>query len=205
MIGLPLIIVAASSACTDSIHSSHDNLTADCVQPYQDSTWRFSDLFMSVNSNIVPWAAGIINAELQLRLKGQFSIAVPVWWSPYFISRSHALRTLAIQPELRYWLKETGSGHFFGVHPGIAWYNLRFNDIRYQDSGMPLMNIGITYGYSLRLNHSLFAEFSIGAGYVRTKYDRFYNISNGAKIDSRATNYWGIDRLELSISYHFNP
>ena len=46
-------------------------------------------------------------------------------------------------------------------------------------------------------------EFTLGAGYANMKYDTYYNIDNGAQIETRSRNYWGITRLGLSLSYHF--
>lgn len=195
MSGLPLIVLAAVSSCSDSIPASPIKEEAAVVG---------QNKFFALKTNVAPWAGCIMNVAWEMQFGNKFSIEVPVCWSPYFFSHKYALRTFAVQPELRYWLGASGYGHFFGVHPGVAWYNLRFKDIRYQDSGMPLVNVGVSYGYTLQVNRHLNAEFSIGAGFVKTKYDRYYNISNGAKIDTRKTSYWGIDRLELSLVYHFD-
>ena len=42
-----------------------------------------------------------------------------------------------------------------------------------------------------------------GAGYANMKYDTYYNIDNGALIETKSRNYWGITRLGISLSYHF--
>lgn len=196
MIGIPLIIIAAVTANADSLTTSH--------MEYAPISFKEKERYFAVKTNFVPWAAAILNAACEIQIGSSISVTVPVWWSPYFVSKKYSLRTLFIQPEVRYWLKTPGYGHFFGFHPGVAWYNLRYKDIRYQDTELPLINAGISYGYSLKLNNHLNAEFSLGIGYAKTKYDRFYNIYNGAKIDSRQTSYWGIDRFELTLVYHFD-
>ncbi len=162
------------------------------------------DAFYALKTNLAPWALVIPNIEFELQIENRITISNALWWSPYFISHSFSVRALAVLPEARYWFGNPGKGHFLGIHTGIAWYNLRNKDIRYQDVNRPLLNIGISYGFSLSLNKHLNAEFSIGAGYVNTSYDRFYNIDNGAKIDVRKTSYWGIDRLGISLVYHFD-
>lgn len=185
-------------------------LSAALSAPFRGDSVSFvpvrhhEDRFLAVKTNIVPWAAGIINIEGEIQIQKHLSISLPVWWSPYFISEKFAPRVLLVQPELRFWLKSAGRGHFFGVHGGIAWYNLRLNDFRYQDTGTPLWDAGISYGYSLRLSNSLNAEFTIGAGYVNTTYDRYYNIVNGALIDTRQSSYFGVDRIGISLVYHFD-
>ena len=35
-------------------------------------------------------------------------------------------------------------------------------------------------------------------------YDTYYNIVNGARINTRTKYYWGITRMGLSIVYRFN-
>jgi len=35
------------------------------------------------------------------------------------------------------------------------------------------------------------------------KYNSFYNIENGAKLDTRIKHYWGITRVGLSLVYRF--
>lgn len=189
-IGILLISLTLSSAIgNDSVANVPERITGD--------------RYVAVKTNVVAWAAGVANLEGELQVGRHLSIDLPVWWSPYFISDRFALRTLFVQPELRYWMKTPGSGHFFGVHGGVAWYNLRLNDWRYQDVERPLINGGISYGYSLRLNSHLNAEFTIGVGYVNTKYDRYYNIENGAVADTRETSYFGVDRVGISLVYHF--
>lgn len=196
MIGIPLLIIAAVTANVDSLTTSHKEDTHISLNE--------KERYFAIKTNFVPWAAGILNAACEIQIGSSLSVALPVWWSPYFVSNKYSLRTLFIQPEVRYWLKTPGCGHFFGLHPGIAWYNLKYKDIRYQDTETPLINVGISYGYTLKLNDHLNAEFSLGIGYAKTKYDRFYNINNGAKIDSRQTSYLGIDRIELTLVYHFD-
>ncbi|MBD5356689.1 MAG: DUF3575 domain-containing protein [Bacteroides sp.] len=196
-----IIIAAASFSCSDTIADTYKIGKVDVMS---DTILTKHKPFTGLKTNLIPWGAAIMNLEAEIQIGNCFSLALPVWWSPYFVSHKYALRTLAVQPEFRYWLRNPGAGHFFGMHLGIAWYNLRYRDFRYQDSGFPLFDCGVNYGYSLRLFDTLYAEFSIGAGYVITKYDRFYNIDNGAKIDTRKTSYFGIDQLGISLVYHFN-
>lgn len=35
------------------------------------------------------------------------------------------------------------------------------------------------------------------------KYNTYYNIENGAKLDTRKRNYWGITRAGASLVYRF--
>ena len=159
---------------------------------------------LTVKTNAIPWAATIMNIEGEASLTDHISVTLPVMWCPWYISKSYAFRLLALQPEGRWWFRTPGKGHFAGVHLSLAWYNIKFGDFRYQDRDRPALGGGITYGYALPLNHSWGIEFSIGAGYISARYDRFYNTFNGSLVDSRQTSYFGIDHAAVSFCYTFN-
>ncbi len=67
----------------------------------------------------------------------------------------------------------------------------------------PEARAGISYGYHVNFTPNWGAEFNIGAGYAYMKYDRFYNIDNGAKIDNGSHHYFGITRVGISLVYRF--
>ncbi|MBP8872460.1 MAG: DUF3575 domain-containing protein, partial [Bacteroides sp.] len=74
---------------------------------------------------------------------------------------------------------------------------------RYQSEQYPLLGAGISYGYKLPFSEHWGAEFTLGAGYANMKYNTYYNIENGAKLDTRKRNYWGITRVGASLIYRF--
>ena len=110
---------------------------------------------------------------------------------------------LAMRLRPRWRVKIARTGHFFGVHAHMAFFNVKWDENRYQDTGRPLLGAGVSYGYKLPLSRHWGAEFTLGAGYANMKYNTYYNIDNGAQIETRSRNYWGITRLGLSLSYHF--
>ena len=114
------------------------------------------------------------------------------------------LNLYLIQPEVRFWPCRKFEGHFFGVHAHMGWYSVKWKRDRYQDTGRPLLGAGISYGYLLPFNAHWAGEFTLGAGYANTRYDTYYNIDNGARIDTRTKNYWGITRVGISVVYRFN-
>lgn len=188
MLGLSAILPLAISLATPTPHDNgRDNST--CV---------------IVKTNAIPWALAVMNIEGEIAISEKFSLSVPVLWSPWSVSSNKGIKLIAVQPEGRWWLSHAGVGHFFGLHFSLASYNIRYGNIRYQDAGRPALGGGITYGYALHLNKSLGLEFSIGGGYITTRYDRFHNCHNGALIDTRVTGYWGIDHASVSLSYTFH-
>ena len=159
---------------------------------------------MAVKTNLAAWAGTIMNLAADVQVSEHFSVELPVLWCPWYVSSEHAIKTFTIQPEARYWLSKPGKGHFFGVHAHVGWFNVKWNRDRYQDTDRPLLGAGISYGYLLPFNAHWAGEFTLGAGYANMRYDTYYNIDNGARIDTRTKNYWGITRVGLSVVYRFN-
>ncbi len=163
-----------------------------------------SSRYVAVKTNLAAWAGTIMNLAADVQVSEHFSVELPVLWCPWYVSDKHAVKTFTIQPEARYWLSKPGKGHFFGVHAHVGWFNVKWNRDRYQDTDRPLLGAGISYGYLLPFNEHWAGEFTLGAGYANMRYDTYYNIDNGARIDTRTKNYWGITRVGLSVVYRFN-
>lgn len=163
-----------------------------------------SSRYVVVKTNLAAWAGTIMNLAADVQVSEHFSVELPVLWCPWYVSDKHAVKTFTIQPEARYWLSKPGKGHFFGVHAHVGWFNVKWNRDRYQDTDRPLLGAGISYGYLLPFNAHWAGEFTLGAGYANMRYDTYYNIDNGARIDTRTKNYWGITRVGLSVVYRFN-
>ena len=163
-----------------------------------------SPRYVAVKTNLAAWAGTIMNLAVDVQVSEHFSVELPVLWCPWYVSSEHAIKTFTIQPEARYWLSKPGKGHFFGVHAHVGWFNVKWNRDRYQDTDRPLLGAGISYGYLLPFNEHWAGEFTLGADYANMRYDTYYNIDNGARIDTRTKNYWGITRVGLSVVYRFN-
>ena len=158
----------------------------------------------AVKTNVAYLAATVANIGVEYSFGEHYSIAVSFIFSPYRISRIYTLKFMAVQPEFRYWLKTPMEGHFFGAHASIGAFNLSVNsDMRYQ-SPDGFYGVGISYGYMLPFAKKWAAEFTIGAGYVYTEYDSYYNIDNGARYRHNVShNYWGLTRVGAGLVYKF--
>lgn len=160
--------------------------------------------YIAIKNNLAYQGVAVSNLAVEVQCSEHLSVELPLIWSFWDMEQEHGIRTFALQPEARWWTgNEVGRGHFFGVHAHVAWFNVKWNDNRYQSNSRPLLGAGISYGYKLPFGEHWGAEFSLGAGYANMKYDTYYNIDNGAKIDTRIRNYWGITRLGLSLVYRF--
>lgn len=158
----------------------------------------------ALKTNMLELAVGIANIGLEVRLGCNLSIDLPFAYSPYTKSSDYRIRVMMLRPELRYWFRGAFDGHFVGVHGIGGIYNVSVNsDTRYQSNRMAY-GVGLSYGYIFRLSKHWGVELELGAGYVNTSYDCYYNVPNGMMYDSRNKHYWGITRASVSIVYLFN-
>lgn len=155
-----------------------------------------------ISTNLLPWGLTIPNLGLEYAVGEKWSVLLNVDVCPWKMSDKFSVKTVAILPEGRWWLKSNRSGSFFNVHFNLAWFNVRSGHFRYQDTSRPLLGGGIGYGYRLELKEKWGLEFEIGAGMANMKYDRFHNVKNGALIDTRVSTYWGIDRVGITLIYN---
>lgn len=158
----------------------------------------------AIKTNLLELAAGVANVGLEVRLGRKLSLDIPFTYSPYTISSDYRIRVMMLRPELRYWFRDTFDGHFVGVHGIGGAYNVSVNsDTRYQSNRMAY-GVGLSYGYAFRLSKHWGVELSLGAGYVNTSYDCYYNVPNGMLYDSRNKHYWGVTRASVGIVYQIN-
>lgn len=161
-------------------------------------------LFVAAKTNLLFLAGTVANLGVEIGFAPQWSIDLPVYYSPYNISSDRKLRVLATQPEIRYWLSRGGEGHFFGFHGHIAGFNVALNDNgRYQDAERPLWGLGLGYGYALNFGKDKHwgLEFNVGVGFANYKYDKFYNLPNGQKCGEGEDWYYGLTRAGVTLTY----
>ena len=163
-----------------------------------------------LKTNAIGLGLAISNIGAEVDLAKHWSFAVPVYYSAlnYFTS-TIKFRTLAVQPEFRYWFKEDNQKFFVGAHFGYAQYNIAVDgDYRIQDHNgtSPALGGGISVGYRMPIskNNRWHIEFTLGAGVYGLHYDKFYNVNNGKLVDTYRKTYWGIDNAAVNISYRFD-
>ena len=190
-----------------------DNATVAPSQPEQpvqksleidQSAEQTSSYRWAIKTNVAYLAATVANLGVEFRVAPHFSVDIPVLYSPYTVAQDYRLRLLAVQPELRYWLREPMQGHFFGVHLNVGAFNIAVDSKNRYQSPDGFYGVGLSYGYTLPLSRHWAAEFTLGAGYVHTKYDVYYNIPNGACYEKgQSYNYWGLTKVGIGLMYRF--
>lgn len=188
--------VAHTSVTSDDAHGESVSRVSrqENAGVWRDGRWN-------LKTNIPFWALVVPNIAVEYRFADHWSVDVPIYYMAGTVARNYRFRTLAVQPSVRYWLKPEMNGHFFGVHLSAGQFNISVDKKnRYQDvNGM--YGAGIDYGYALKFNDRWGMEFNIGAGYIYTKYNTYYNIDNGARFDTDRKNYFGVTRLGISVIY----
>ena len=166
-----------------------------------------------LKTNALFWGLGMTNVSAEIDLAKHWSFALPVTYSAWnYFTSTVKFRTLAVQPEFRYWFNENNQKFFIGAHFGYAQYNVAVDgNYRYQDHDgkSPALGGGISVGYRMPISKSdkWHIEFSLGAGVYSLHYDKFYNTPNtkdGLMIESVKKTYWGIDQAAVSFSYSFD-
>lgn len=158
----------------------------------------------AIKTNVAYLAATVANLGVEFAFGKHYSVDLPIIYSPYTVARNYRLRFLAVQPEFRYWLGTPMKGHFFGAHLNIGAFNISVNDKNRYQSPDGFYGAGISYGYVLPFARHWAAEFTVGAGYVHTKYDAYYNIPNGTRYEKGVPyNYWGLTKVGINLVYRF--
>lgn len=195
--------VSDTMTTTAPVAGATDN-AVEAVKPEQ---WQ---RHLYVKTNTIGWAMGITNIAAEIDLARHWSFTLPFYWSAWnYFKQTLKFRTLALQPEVRYWFSENNEGWFTGAHFGLAWYNFATcGDYRIQDHGghSPAIGGGLAAGYRLPVSRNKLwqLEFTVGAGGYKLHYDKFHNYKNGLLVDTKKKAWFGIDQAAVSITYSFS-
>lgn len=162
-----------------------------------------------IKTDLPYWVLSWVNAAFEVDLAPHWSFNLPVYYSACnYFKHTIKFRIFGFQPGFRYWLKPDNKGVYFEAHYGMAWYDFAFNGkYRYQDyrRKTPAVGGGIAAGYRMPVskNGRWMMEFGGGVGVYKLHYNRFINDYNGKLVDSKKKTYFGLDNVNVSISYTF--
>ena len=163
---------------------------------------------IAVKNNILYDASTTPNFGIELRLSNKWTAGINVGLNPWTFSDNKKLKHLLVAPQLRYWLCESFSGHYFGANIAYVHYNV--SDIKFpfglyggvdgERRQGDLAAIGASYGYSwiLSPHWSLEAEAGLDLGY--TWYDR-YNSPKCGTYRGSDNKFLVLPKLALNIVY----
>ena len=202
--------VGSTVECSkNSIAETADTVSSIIAQPVIDQIDALAR-YLYLKTNVIGLGLAIMNVSAEIDIAKHWSFAIPVYYSAlnYFTS-TVKFRTLAVQPELRYWLKSDNQKLFVGAHLGYAQYNIATDgDKRYQDhnGNSPALGGGFSIGYRTPIskNEKWHMEITAGAGVYALHYDTFCNVGNGKLIGTHKRTYCGLDNAAINISYRFD-
>ncbi len=210
-VGVPEPVFEEIEVSTDTLEVVEQiPIIADTIPVPFTEQWRRT---LSVKTNTLGLGLAIANASVEVDLCKHWSFNLPLYYSAWnYFTPTVKFRTLAIQPEIRYWFSEKNlcnDGWFTGAHFGFAYYNIATDgEYRTQDHDgtSPALGGGLAVGYRLPIsrNKRWKMEFSIGAGAYSLHHDKFRNYHNGLLVDTEKNTYIGIDQASVSFSYTFD-
>jgi hypothetical protein len=162
----------------------------------------------AVKTNALWWAAGTPNVAVERRLNPGWSAEVSLIVRPGGGGlKEKSLRYRLVQPEIRYWFNDTYEKHFVGLHATYGGYEIGHRNIgdivllrdNYLDGNVA--GLGATYGYHLPMSPRWGAEFSIGVGYLRLKYDRYADGIAAGVTEKEMRHYFGPTKIGVSFLY----
>lgn len=183
-----------------------EEIVEEVVQ--EEKEWR-PHLYLKTNA--VAWAMLISNAAVEWEFHPHWSVTAPIYYSGVnYFTRKIKFRTLAFQPEIRYWFRNNNDdGFFVGAHFSVAKYNFAINGkYRFQDhhAKYPALGGGLSVGYRIPISkdHRWKLEFTAGGGYYHLWTDYFLNENNGPKIYKKKKNQFLVDNVGVTFMYMFD-
>lgn len=161
---------------------------------------------VGVKTNLLWLAAATPNLSVEFAVAERWTFDVAAAYNPFRLQRGGINRFGFVQPELRYWFCRRFEKHFVGLHGLYGRFNIgqidflttTFEHHRYKGSGI---GAGIAYGYHLPLGKRLSCEFTIGAGYVYLRYDKFRCYECDDFLGNRDRDYFGPTKAGVSLIY----
>ena len=87
--------------------------------------------YLALKTNVLYDACTLLNLAVEMQVHKKITVELPLTCSLWDLGSEHGVRTVALQPEARWWIgNEAGRGHFVGLHAHVAWFNVKWNDNR---------------------------------------------------------------------------
>ncbi len=144
------------------------------------------------------------NISLEIGLAAKWTIDASVAFNPFKLSPDGINRLWFVQPEVRYWFCQRFEKHFVGVHAIYGQYNIgqvnfltnTFVNHVYKGSAV---GAGVSWGYHMPLGRRWAMEFSLGAGYLYLRHDKYICQDCDELLGKRAKHYFGPTKAAISL------
>lgn len=165
---------------------------------------------IGVKTNLLYDATTTMNLGVEVGLSDRWTFDLSANYNPWMLNKemNRKIKHYLIQPEARYWLCEKFNGHFFGLNTGFAQYNIGAVKIpfakdsdKYRYEGWAT-GVGLSYGYSIILAGRWNMEFTLGAGLIYTRYDKFDCADCGKKIEGNVSKpFFAPTKMGITLIY----
>ena len=166
---------------------------------------------IAIKTNALYFTTATFNAGVDARLSKKWTLDVSAGYNPFTFSGNKKLKHVLVQPEARYWLCATYSGHFIGANILYSHYNAGgvrfpfgiFKDLRSQRFQGDLGAVGLVYGYSWMLPGKRWSiEGVVGIGYGLTHYSKYACEVCGSKLGEDTKSLFMPTKLAVSVVYY---
>lgn len=183
-------------------------------KPFAMNKQISSKPLFALKTNLLYDAVSALNLEVEVPIGNKWSVAGEVifpWW--LWKKKQIALETFSGNLEGRYWFgdrekQDVLTGWFAGVYGGGGYYDLEWKKKGYQGE---YYSVGFTGGFTHKIGKNLRMEYSLGLGYLGTKYRKYkacYSPEeddwNLLKINSGNNKWVGPTRVKISLVWMLN-
>ena len=164
-----------------------------------------------LKTNVLYAATGTINFGAEFRLNNHLTLDIASGWNPFVFGNDRQLTHVLVQPTLRYWVRESFRGDFFGL--SLMYINYNMGGISLPFNIMPGLahyrfcgnayGVSLQYGHQWRFSPRWGIESTINVGHLFFDYQQFERGRYGEKIDSRVRHFFGPTNASISVVYFF--
>ena len=134
---------------------------------------------IAVKSNLLYDATGTVNLGGEYAINKMLSASLSFNYNGWALTEPQMWKHMLVQPEVRYWLRESFNEHYVGAHLIYAMFDVErlsvplfgFTRQKLYTDGTAYGG-GISYGYHLYLAPRMNLEFSLGVGFLNLKYKK---------------------------------
>lgn len=157
---------------------------------------------LALRANLLRWATLTPDLGVEWRINSSWGIVANGSWTSWsWNDKDRRYALWEVSPEIRYYTGKEKRG-YLGVMYHLGEFNYKLGDTGKQGD---YQGGGITGGYTLDLNRALSLDFHAGVGYARADYDK-YQVTEGIRVrrSCGTKNYWGVNRLGVTLVWKFN-
>ena len=163
----------------------------------------------NIKTNLLADLTTSMNLGFEFRTGGHTSIELVGQWNPFsFRDGATEWRHWGVQPEFRYWLKETFRGHFFGLQATYAEYNVGglwngpfsnyMHENRFQGD---LYGAGISWGHRWNFSKHWGLEVTAAVGYLYKNQNRYECVACGKDFGDASHGYFGPTEIGVNLIF----